>query len=112
MMNAKAYKKCREDLLYDTLNLAGLIGTLFPATIRPGSGIARGCGSQWENDDVRTVSKMLEQVTYRFDQVQHALGLWQHDARFGHGPAGSTNRPAGEQEPTAAPKEPQAASTG
>jgi hypothetical protein len=98
MYNAESYKLARENLLYDTLNLAGLIGTLFPATVRPGSSIAQGSGSHWENDDIRTVSKMLEQVTYRFDQVQHTLGLWQHEARFGHGPAGSTNPPPDEEQ--------------
>lgn len=92
-MNARTYKKCREDLLFDVLGLAGLIGNVLPVEARPGSNFANAGGSQWNNRTLKMVADKLQDVLYRFDQAQHSLGLWEHDARFGHGPAGSTNTP-------------------
>jgi hypothetical protein len=82
--NLKAYKQAAEDLLYDTRGLAGLIATLLPKDVRPDSAFARMGGSQWRNHDLMTIAKKLEDVTFRFDAVQHCLGLPDHDARFGH----------------------------
>jgi hypothetical protein len=82
----KAYKRRREDLFYDILSLAGLVGSLLPAEVRPGSKHARLGGSQWNNIDLKSVADKLQDVLHRFDMVQHALGLWEHPARFGHEP--------------------------
>jgi hypothetical protein len=92
MPNLKVYKTRREDLIFEILNAAGLAANLLPVDVRPGSKFARMGGNQWNNYDLMTISKKLQDVLYRFDQVQHALGLAHpDDARFGHGPAGSTN---------------------
>ena len=105
MQDLRAYKLARENLLWDVLGLAGLIGSVLPAEARAGSKFARAGGSQWHNYDLMTVSKKLQDVLYRFDQVQHALGLpHPEDARFGHPPAGSTNQSSDENPPIATPK--------
>lgn len=91
-MNTKTYDLCLENLVFDTLGLLGLIHTQLPKGVRPGSKFARMRGSQWNNEALMNVAKKIEDITYRFDQVQHVLGLPSVDAaRFGHLPAGSTN---------------------
>jgi hypothetical protein len=90
LRNLKAYKQAAEDLLFDTLGLAGLIATLLPRDVRPDSAFARLGGSQWRNHDLMTIAKKLEDVTFRFDAMQFCLGLPDHDARFGHPAPDST----------------------
>lgn len=104
MIDPKAYKKCREDLLYDLLGAVGLVGSLLPAEVRPGSKLARLGGSQWNNIDLKSVADKLQDVLYRFDALQYSLGLWEHPARFGHEPPGSTNPPPEEKPPVSKPK--------
>jgi hypothetical protein len=84
LRNLKAFKQAREDLLFDALGLAGLVATLLPRDVRPDSAFARMGGSQWRNHDLMTIAKKLEDLTFRFDAVQHCLGLPDHSARFGH----------------------------
>lgn len=104
MQDLRSYRKRREDLLFDALSLVSLIATQLPVRVTPGSLLSRSHGSQWNSDELRLVASKIEDVTYRFDQLQYTLGLWDHDARFGHPPAGSADDQPSEESPSVAAK--------
>ena len=92
-MNTKAYKKAAADLLWDSLTVVGRISELIPREIWPGSKMARLGGSHWQNHDLKMVADAIATVQYRFDQLQHILGLPDPEAaRFGHAPAPGASR--------------------
>ncbi len=104
-MNVKTYEKAAKSLIWEAVELVGVIATQIPQRTTRGSKFARAGGTHWDNLPMRVVSYKIADVCYRFDQLQHELGLSDPRAsRFGNPPTGSTNPINQENSPMAKTK--------